>query len=95
MYSTLNTVIYLQLYDVEAGDAIMINWISHLKAVTAVHHSAASGKPLVHISADSSVFHKPFIAISHNKNKPWVCTVFHAYLKFQDDSNLAFLSSFC
>ena len=43
-----------------------------MRAVTAVYHSTSRGDPLVHLSADSTVFHKPFISISLNKNKPWV-----------------------
>ena len=62
---------FSQLYDVEEGFKIVVHWKSHLKFVTQIYHSTSSGDPLVHLS-DDSLFEKSFLALSYNRNKPWV-----------------------
>ncbi len=77
---------FSQLYDVEEGFKIVVHWKSHLKFVTQIYHSTSSGDPLVHLS-DDSLFEKSFLALSYNRNKPWVRSSYTFFLKKTRQTN--------
>ncbi len=61
----------LQLQYVEEGKEVVVGWLSQLRYNTRVFHTTMNGEPVIH-TGDDPLLEKSYIAVSFNKNKPWV-----------------------
>ncbi len=55
----------------EKGEAVNINWKSHLNAMIKIHHSTTDGTALINLG-DEAILFKTFLTCSYTPDKPWV-----------------------